>query len=102
MTKKHYEAIAQSIKSTLGSYPESIQAMRMLSVYLSSTFEIENPELNRDMFLSACGVSEWCDICNDTTATRSEHCTKCNEQHNLCTMCWENGHMEGGTYWNIK
>lgn len=69
MTKKHYEAIARSIKGTLGSYPESIQAMRMLTVYLASTFEVENPRFDREKFLTACGVEQNCSVTGEPCAS---------------------------------
>lgn len=64
MTKKDYELIARCIKGTLNSYPEANKPMEMLTAYLSSEFEVDNPKFDRNKFLIACGIETYkCPVC---------------------------------------
>lgn len=61
MTKKHFEAIAATIKVNVESARESGSPQRLASVLelveeLSHTFQQINPRFDKDRFLKACGV----------------------------------------------
>lgn len=60
MTRKDYELIAGVIKGSMenwdGFTPEAEEALRGLARSLSHKLGDYNPNFNRELFLTACGV----------------------------------------------
>lgn len=62
MTKKDYELIANTIKSTLGTYGGTVShnnckyAINDLALAIANELKLDNPKFDRDKFLAACGV----------------------------------------------
>jgi hypothetical protein len=60
MTKKDYELIAGAIREDLNCYKDLTHeavAVRVLARRLATQLESTNPRFNRELFLTACGVS---------------------------------------------
>lgn len=43
----------------------------------------------------------YCDICSDTESTTNVICTQCKEQHKLCNVCFNNGHVATSVSWTL-
>lgn len=62
MTKKHYEAIAESISYRMSmQYPADhaqygVTTLRLLAKELADYFASDNPKFDRTRFLDACGI----------------------------------------------
>lgn len=60
MTRKDYELIASAINQQVRNAAEiersPIENLQCLVEGLANRFAAENPNFNRDLFLSACGV----------------------------------------------
>jgi hypothetical protein len=57
MTKKHYEAIADDLKTTRKNiHSRDYYIVDAICYALADTFAADNPKFNRDMFLTACGI----------------------------------------------
>lgn len=60
MTKRHFEAIAALIDAEQAQYGEHSSerlAVRDVAIRLAVQFNIENPQFDRAMFLTACGFN---------------------------------------------
>jgi hypothetical protein len=60
MTKKDFELIATSILKEISCYKDlttEAQAIRELARRMATQLESTNPRFNRELFLTACGVS---------------------------------------------
>lgn len=58
MTKKHFEAIAEIIRSDKGMYSNAEDMRDLIARELASFCAQENPWFNRSRFLRACDVSD--------------------------------------------
>lgn len=59
MTRKHFEAIARSIKAEKEAYTNArvVGAVRRLAEALADDFKMVNRNFDRDRFLLACGFT---------------------------------------------
>jgi len=61
MTKKDYELIAETLKSSyednINKSSASVGAISLLIQNFALNLETTNPRFNREMFLKACGVN---------------------------------------------
>jgi len=53
--KRHYELIAEAIKRAIDTHHVSIETAHILDK-LSNLFASDNPEFDRERFITACGL----------------------------------------------
>ena len=58
LTRKHFEAIAEIIRSDKGMYEDGENMRQLIARELASLCEQENPNFDRQRFLDACKVQE--------------------------------------------